>query len=85
MADVTIAVELFGTSGCPYTAEMREHLLWSGVEFAEYDVETDPSARARLMTLVGDHAAVPVLVRDGRVAEIGWRGRSCALGRPDLR
>jgi glutaredoxin len=85
MADVTAAVELFGANGCPYTAEMREHLLWNGIEFAEYDVEADPAARARLTALVGGRAAVPVLVKDGHVAEIGWRGRSCALGPPDVR
>ena len=79
MADVTRTVELFGASGCPYTSEMREHLLWNGVSFTEHDVEADPSARARLVALTGQRAAVPVLVEDGRVTEIGWRGRSCAI------
>ena len=79
MADVTPAVELFGASGCPYTSEMREHLLWNGVTFTEYDVEADAPARARLVALIGQHASVPVLVEDGRVSEIGWRGRSCAI------
>lgn len=73
-------VELFGASGCPYTSELREHLLWNGVEFIEHDVEADSSARARLIALTGERAAVPVLVEDGRVAEIGWRGRSCIVG-----
>jgi glutaredoxin 3 len=72
-------VELFGAAGCPYTSELREHLLWNRVDFTEYDVEADPSARARLLSLIGGRAAVPVLVENGRVKEIGWRGRSCAL------
>jgi glutaredoxin 3 len=77
MADVV----LFGASGCPYTSELREHLLWTGVDFVEYDVEVDAEARARLVALTGGRAAVPVLVEDGRVTEIGWRGRSCVVSR----
>jgi len=72
------AVELYGMQSCPYTAEMREHLLWNGVAFTEFDVETDVDARVRLLALTGHPAtAVSVLIEDGRVKEIGWRGRSC--------
>jgi glutaredoxin 3 len=77
--DTAARVELFGASGCPYTDEMREHLIWNDVAFVEYDVEADADACARLRALTG-RAAVPVLVEDGRVKEIGWRGRSCAVG-----
>jgi len=76
---MTAGVELFGAAGCPYTSELREHLTWNGVAFTEYDVETDRAARERLVALIGGRAAVPVLVEDGRVKEIGWRGRSCAV------
>lgn len=78
MAKVDAGVELFGAAGCPYTTELREHLLWNGVAFTEYDVEADAVARARLVSLTG-RSAVPVLVEDGLVKEIGWRGRSCAI------
>jgi len=71
-------VELFGAEGCPFTSELREHLAWNGVPFTEYDVEIDTAARARLLSLTG-RAAVPVLVEDGRVKEVGWRGKSCAI------
>ena len=37
-----VSVELFGTAGCPYTSELREHLQWNRVMFTEYDVEVDP-------------------------------------------
>ena len=43
MATLEAGVELFGAAGCPYTTEWREHLLWSGVAFTEYDVEADAS------------------------------------------
>jgi glutaredoxin len=74
--------ELFGTRECPYTSELREHLLWKRIAFVEYDVEANPSARERLASLIGGRLTVPVLVEDGRVREIGWRGRSCAVGTP---
>ena len=78
MPELEPSVELFGAEGCPYTSELREHLEWNGVAFVEYDVETDAAARARLLELIG-RASVPVLVEDGRVKEIGWRGRSCVV------
>ena len=80
MAEDANAVELFGARGCPYTAELREHLLWNGIAFVEYDVEQDRAARERLSALTGGRSNVPVLVEHGRVTEIGWRGRSCAIG-----
>lgn len=72
-------LELYGTSTCPYTEEMREWLEWRRCEFSEYDVEADPDARHRMRTLVGDVSAVPVLVEDGKVIQVGWNGRSCMV------
>jgi len=80
MDDVGPAVELFGASGCSYTSELREHLIWTGVDFTEYDVEADAAARARLRQLTGGAAAVPVLVEGGHVTQVGWRGRTCVVG-----
>ena len=74
-------VELYGSSQCPYTTELREHLVWTRVSFVEYDVEADAEARERLTILTGGRPSVPVLVEDGRAVQIGWRGRACAVGR----
>ncbi|MGH9614908.1 MAG: Uxx-star family glutaredoxin-like (seleno)protein [Bryobacteraceae bacterium] len=79
MANLASAVELYGTSSCPYTSELREHLEWNRVPFTEFDVEADADARVRLLALTGGRTTVPVLVEDGRVKEIGWRGRGCAI------
>ena len=73
-------LELFGTSSCPYTREMREWLEWKRSEFVEYDVEEDLSARERLLALTQGQYSVPVLVENGEVLQVGWRGRACALG-----
>jgi glutaredoxin 3 len=72
--------ELFGSSGCPYTQEMREWLEWRGQEFVEYDVELDSAARDRMRSLAGNPRTVPVLVEEGKVVQIGWQGRGCAIG-----
>ena len=69
-------LELYGTSRCPYTAELRDDVEWRGVAFVEYDVEADADARRRLAALTGD-GPVPVLVEDGRVVAVGWQGRGC--------
>jgi glutaredoxin 3 len=72
--------ELYGTQRCPYTQEMRDWLEFRGCEFVEYDVESDPAALERMKALAGGQRAVPVLVEEGRVVEVGWQGRSCIVG-----
>ena len=72
-------LELFGTSGCPYTREMREWLEWKHSEFTEYDVGEDRTARERLRILAHGQSSVPVLVEDGKVVQVGWHGRACIL------
>jgi glutaredoxin len=72
-------LELFGTSTCPYTQEMREFLEWRGLEFVEYDVERDHIARDRMRALAGSPHTVPVLVEEGKVVQVGWQGRGCTV------
>ena len=71
--------ELYGTLGCPYTREMREWLEWKGLEFTEFDVELDLEAHSRLCAFASAPYAVPVLVQDGKVVQVGWQGRSCVV------
>ena len=68
------------TKTCPYCSQVREQLEWDGREYVEYDVEGDGTARARLVELVGPNAMVPVLVDEGRVAQVGVAGRGCYVG-----
>jgi D-sedoheptulose 7-phosphate isomerase len=74
--------ELFGTASCIQTAELREHLQCEGLAFVEHDVDADPVALARMFSLTGGQALVPVLVEAGRVVSVGWRGRGCVVARP---
>jgi glutaredoxin len=73
--------ELYGTRSCPYTAQLRDDLEFRGREFVEYDVEDDPDALARMVELTRG-GAVPVLVENGQVVQIGYEGRSCYVAAP---
>jgi glutaredoxin len=72
-------LELFGSSGCPYTQEMREWLEFSRREFVEFDVEADGDAFLRMREASGQRT-VPVLIENGKVLQIGWQGRGCVVG-----
>lgn len=74
--------ELYGTSSCRYTAELRENLEWRDEVFVEYDVECDSKALARMLALTGGNRTVPVLVRNGRVAQVGVNGHGCFVNVP---
>ncbi len=71
--------ELFGTSSCPYTREMREWLEYKGHEFVEYDVEIDSAAHARMIAISGGQCTVPILAEGGDLVQIGWQGRGCVV------
>lgn len=75
-----VTLELFGTAGCPYTQEMREWLMWTRRKFLEYDIEADQNARERMHSFDSSLNTVPVLVEDGKVIQIGWRGHGCFVG-----
>ncbi|HEV2273360.1 MAG TPA: Uxx-star family glutaredoxin-like (seleno)protein [Acidobacteriaceae bacterium] len=72
-------LELYGSASCPYTRELRESLEWKRREYLEFDVESDPEARARLLALEGGARTIPVLVEDGKIVQIGWQGRGCIM------
>jgi glutaredoxin 3 len=72
-------VELYTSSGCPYSAEAREDLEWRGVEFVEYDVEQDAQALERMLQLTDGVRTVPVIVEEGAPVQIGWMGRGCGV------
>lgn len=51
-----------------------------GREFVEYDVDLDSAALKRMQDLTRGQRTVPVLVENGKVAQIGWQGRGCIVG-----
>lgn len=73
-------LELYGTSSCPYTAQLREELEWRHAPFVEYDVDLDPEALSRMLALSGGDRTVPLLADEGRVLQVGYEGRGCYAG-----
>jgi len=72
-------LEFYGSIQCPYTQELRDWLEWTRRDYREYDVDADEFALTRLQKLTGGSSAVPVLVEDGKVVQVGWQGRSCIV------
>jgi glutaredoxin len=72
-------LELYGSTRCPHTGEMRDWLEWKRKDFVEYDVEADPEARLRLRQIAGGQRTVPILVEDGKVIQVGWQGHGCII------
>jgi glutaredoxin 3 len=72
-------VELYTTAGCPYSEAAREDLEWRGIDFIEYDVESDQDARERMLDLTSGARTVPVIFEEGKPVQIGWMGRGCAV------
>lgn len=79
------SLELYGSSRSQYTQELRDWLDWTGRDFREYDVESDPDANARMIALSDGGRSVPVLVEEGRVVQVGWQGRGCVVSAGDCR
>jgi mycoredoxin len=73
-------LELYGTASCPYTAQLREELIWRNTQFVEYDVDSDAAALERMLSLSGGDRLVPVLVEGDRIVQAGYEGRGCYAG-----
>lgn len=72
-------VELYTASDCQYSEAAREDLEWRGIDFVEYDVEKDEEARKRMLEITGGNRTVPVIVEEGKPAQVGWMGQGCFI------
>jgi glutaredoxin 3 len=78
-----MAIELYTSAGCPYSAAAREDLEWRGLAFVEYDVERDREAYQRMVQLTGGSSVVPVTVEEGKPVTVGWMGQGCMVSNAD--
>ena len=72
---MTKPVELYTTAGCPYSTAAREDLEWRGIDFVEYDMERDREAYERMLDLTDGDRTVPMIIGEGKHAQVGWRGQ----------
>ena len=63
-------VELYTTNGWTYCLRVKEFLSEREVEFVEFNVEEDPSAKQRLLE-VSSHLIIPTIAVGGEVV-IGY-------------
>lgn len=64
---------IYTKTGCPYCKAAMEHYEKEGIRFTEVDVTTDKDAHKRVKENFNANK-VPVIVKDGKVMEIGFQG-----------
>lgn len=70
-----MSIVLYTKPGCPFCAKARDHYASSGIAFEERNAQGNPEYRREMLSLTGGDPTVPVIVRDGVLAQIGWEGR----------
>jgi mycoredoxin len=55
-------VTMFTTTWCGYCVRLKKLMQREGIEFAEVDIEQDPSAAERVMQANGGNRTVPTLI-----------------------
>jgi mycoredoxin len=66
MSAVVPAVTMYTTTWCGYCVRLKRLMQREGIEWAEVDIEQDPSAADIVMAANGGNRTVPTLVfRDG--------------------
>jgi len=66
-------VELYTKPGCPYCQALRRKLEHDGTPYVEHDVQSNPAALHRMLTLNDGRRNVPTIVLDGQVT-VGFHG-----------
>lgn len=66
-------LEIFVKDGCPYCRDQMKELDRKGVSYQVRNVSSDPEALKTAREEFGA-SKVPVVVEDGRVKSIGYKG-----------
>jgi glutaredoxin 3 len=67
-----MAIVMYTKPGCPYCQQARDHYNASGIEFTEYDAQTDKSRQREMLALTNGDPTVPAIVEDGVWKQSGW-------------
>lgn len=59
-------VKIYGTQTCPYCEMAKEYLNGQGIEYKNYDVANDESAKKEMVEKSGQ-MGVPVIDIDGKI------------------
>jgi glutaredoxin 3 len=66
---------IYTKPGCPYCAKAREHYNQLGISFEDRNAQDNLEYRREMFQFSDGDPTVPVIVKDGRLQQIGWQGR----------
>lgn len=67
-----MALVIYGKPDCPYCAKAREHYNENGIEFIEYDAQSDKQRQKEMLEFTGGDLLVPAIVENGVYVGSGW-------------
>lgn len=67
-----MAIVMYTKPGCPYCQQARDHYNLNGIDFIEYDAQTDKARQREMLALSGGDPTVPCIVEDGVFKASGW-------------
>jgi len=65
-------IEMYVKPGCPYCQRARDHYNSKGIEFVEYDAQSDLDRQKEMLEISGGDLVVPCIVIDGEYVQSGW-------------
>ncbi|MBA2503893.1 MAG: glutathione S-transferase N-terminal domain-containing protein [Pyrinomonadaceae bacterium] len=67
-----MALVIYVKPNCPYCQKARDHYTEQGVEWTEYDAQSDRERRAEMLRYSDGDPTVPCIVENGEYISSGW-------------
>ncbi|HTH51826.1 MAG TPA: Uxx-star family glutaredoxin-like (seleno)protein [Pyrinomonadaceae bacterium] len=67
-----MAIVMYTKPGCPYCQSARDHYNSNGIDFTEYDAQTDKGRQREMLALTNGDRTVPAIIEDGKWKQSGW-------------
>ncbi len=67
-----MALVIYVKPNCPYCQQARDHYTEQGVEWTEYDAQSDRERRAEMLRYSDGDPTVPCIVENGEYISSGW-------------
>lgn len=67
-----MSLVMYVKPGCPYCQKARDHFNANGIEFIEYDAQTDKVRQKEMLAYTNGDLTVPAIVENGVYKSSGW-------------
>lgn len=67
-----MAIVMYTKPGCPYCQQARDHYNSHGIQFMEYDAQTDKARQREMFAITNGDPTVPAIIEDGIWKQSGW-------------